>query len=465
MTSKKIKGFLAAAFLGAACMGTAANADEFPANHPLKSPEAQAEYIQVLRQVIGQMHIDGVKTVDDEKMLSAAINGMLKELDPHSSYMTKKEYEEFKAESSGEFFGVGLEMGVDENDAVKVISPVKDGPAERAGIQANDVVTHVDGQPTQGLPLNEVTKKIRGEKGVAVKLTISRNGGAGFDVSIVRDVIKSEAVTSRMIGNDIGYIQISSFANDNVDEDFRAAIQNLQKNNNVKGFVIDLRYNPGGYVHKVNQIIDDVLDSNGVMVSMRGRDPANNEVHRATPGDLTGGKPIVLMVNKGSASASELMAGALQDHKRATILGTQSYGKGSVQVVLPGPVGDALKITISRYYTPDGRSIQNRGITPDILYVAPVDPDAPKFKTEAEQENTLANDQDPNIVPIKTTSTCAPNPADAAAVVDKSLQDRRGKTDFELICAVNTLRGTNALTVTAPYVDPAAKKAAPAPRP
>lgn len=428
------------------------------------NPALQMKYLTEIIQGIRQLHVDETKTQDAEKMISAALNGVLKELDPHSSYMTAKEFKEFSSNMSGEFVGVGVIVDY-ENKKLTVSEPIENGPADKAGIKAGDVITHVDGKALSGMPQEEAIKVLRGENGTTVTVTVERaNSPKPIDVSITRAVVENPPVRSRMIGNDIAYVQLTTFANARAADELRKHITDLQtKNPGLSSVILDLRYNPGGYVHIATQIIDDLLDSDEVTVSMRGRNAKDNREARATPGDITNGRRILVMMNEGSASASELTAAALQDHKRAIVLGTQSFGKGTVQQIMPLPLGDAIKITTGAYFSPLGRSIQNHGITPDILYVAPADPNAPKIRREADMENTLKNSalvQDTSQI----KSTCAPIDTKAPVTVPKELQTPRGaKADFELICAVETLRNQSKYTVSAPYVAPAKSAAAPRP--
>ena len=439
---------------------SAAMRDEFKAN-----PMSQAKYLVSLMAAIRALHVDEAKTEDGEKMLSAAINGVLKELDPHSSYMTADEFKAFQEGMSGEFVGIGVMLDRSGGKLV-VIEPIEGGPAEKAGFKADDVITHIDGKAVKDMTEEESLKALRGEDGTKATVIIERpNVAKPITITVTRGKVETNPVRSRMIGNDIGYIQLSTFSSLRSADELRQQITTMQnKNPGMNAIILDLRYNPGGYVHMATQIIDDLLDNNEVTVSMRGRNPKDTHEARATPGDITNGKRIIILMNEGSASASELTASALQDYKRAIVLGTQSFGKGTVQQVMPLPLGDALKITTGGYYSPLGRSIQNNGVTPDILYVEPVDPKAPKITREADMANTLENKalvQDTSQI----KSTCAPVESKTPVVVPKELQrPRGGKADFELICAVETLRNQSKFTVSAPYVAPA-KPAATAPRP
>ena len=464
----KLKGFLVASLLGAvaACSlpqddpaATTVDTNAETTAAAAKNSQMRADYISSVIDLARQLHVDPVKAGDEEKLTSSAINGALKEMDPHSTYLTPTEFKAMLDRASGEFAGVGVTIGIENN--LPTISETMDGsPAEQAGLKAGDQVTHVDGISTAGMSLSDVTERIRGKAKTPVGLTISRQGQAPFTVNVIRDKIQMDVVTSKMIGNDIGYVQIKTFHNDNVDSQLNDAIQKLDRHNNVRGYVLDLRGNPGGYVHMANAVSDAFIDGQQDILSMRGRNPGDVKTYQATPGDVTGGKPIVVLVNEGSASASEIVAGALQDTGRATILGTQSYGKGSVQSIIQLNDGSALKITTARYYTAGGRSIQNHGITPDIAYVRNALDEVPQIKPESEQANTLANLDAAGTDKTETKADCtAVNPTPSTPV-EKGLQTRSGKADFALACAVETLRNKPVLTVTTPRVAPAA---APAP--
>ena len=464
MTSQKnIKGFLAVSFLGAACAFSSipqAQSDAPPAapanpyEEALKKDRAfQQDYISDVIEIARKLHVDKSKTEDGEKMIGAAINGVLKELDPHSAYLTPKQYQAMLESVTGEFAGVGLTIST-ESKKLLIVENIKNSPAERAGLKPNDHITHIDGKSTAGMTTEDAVKLMRGKPKTPVTLTIARASLAPFRVNVIRDIIRVEAVNSKMIGNDIGYIQISTFHNDNVDQELNDAVTTLKKNNGLKAYVLDLRNNPGGYLRMANAISDAFIDSRQVILTVKGREANDVQTYHATPGDMAEGKPLIVLVNEGSASASEIVAGALQDTGRATILGTQSYGKGSVQRTVPLNSGAALKITIARYYTAAGRSIQNHGITPDIGYLRNEDDVKPQIKLEAEQHNTLENLDAAGTDKTKTTQNCAAITTKPAVTVDSSLLRRSGKIDFELACAVETLRNKSELTVRTPYAAP-----------
>jgi carboxyl-terminal processing protease len=309
---------------------------------------------------------------------------MLTGLDPHSSYMNAKAFRDMQVQTRGEFGGLGLEV-TQESGVIKVVSPIDDTPAFRAGVKAGDLITALDGQTVQGLTLNEAVEKMRGPAGSAIKLTIKRqNVDKPLELSMQREVIKIQVVRSRMEG-DIGYIRLTSF-NEQTDPGLRRAVQTLRQQGgaNLKGFIIDLRNNPGGLLDQAVSVSDDFLDQ-GEIVSTRARRADESQRWNAKNGDITGGLPVVVLINGGSASASEIVAGALQDHRRAVLVGTRSFGKGSVQTVIPLPGNGAMRLTTARYYTPSGRSIQGLGIAPDVE-VAASRTEVPHFGPEREAD-------------------------------------------------------------------------------
>ncbi len=306
-----------------------------------------------------------VEEETDQDLIENAINGMLTALDPHSSYLNEEKFKDMQVSTRGEFGGLGIEVTM-ENGVVKVVSPIDDTPAARAGIEAGDYIVELDGEPVMGLTLNEAVDKMRGKVGTEIDLVISREGEEGpLDITLVRDIIKIQSVRHRVEGNS-GYIRITTF-NQNSEAGVQQAIKDIKDElgNKLNGYVLDLRNNPGGLLDQAIAVSDVFLDK-GEIVSTRGRDEGDTKRDNATPGDLADGLPIVVLINGGSASASEIVAGALQDHKRAIVMGAQSFGKGSVQTVIPLPGHGAMRLTTARYYTPSGRSIQAKGIEPDI---------------------------------------------------------------------------------------------------
>ncbi|MGO9543931.1 MAG: S41 family peptidase [Rhodomicrobium sp.] len=329
--------------------------------------------LELFGEVLQHVREEYVEKPDDKKLVQQAISGMLAKLDPHSSYMSPKEFQEEQVETHGEFGGLGIDVTM-ESGILKVIAPIDNMPAERAGILAGDAITELDGLPIKGLSMDQAVDRMRGPAGSAITLTIDRKGAAKpIAMKVVRDVIRINPVKYSLEG-DTGWIRIKSFENEHTTEYLQQAIEDIKKmaGPSLAGYVIDLRNNPGGLLDQAIAVSDAFLDR-GVIVITKGR--GANDVERATakPGDLTGGKPIVILINGGSASASEIVAGALQDHKRAKLIGTRSFGKGSVQTLIPLKDNGALRLTTARYYTPSGRSIQATGIEPDYV----VEPELP----------------------------------------------------------------------------------------
>jgi len=346
--------------------------------------------LNLFGDVFDRVRADYVEAPDEEKMIEAAINGMLASLDPHSSYMNAKRFEEMRVQTSGEFGGLGIEVTMD-NGFVKVVAPIDDTPAARAGIMANDLIVKLDGQDVQGIPLNEAVDKMRGKVNSGITLTIKREGKDPFDVKVVRDVIKVKSVKSDLEGKDedVGYIRISSFT-EQTQDGLEAAIRDIRKKAGpkLKGYVVDLRNNPGGLLDQAISVSDTFLEK-GEVVSTRGRNADETQRFNAQAGDLSEGKPLVVLINGGSASASEIVAGALQDHKRATLIGTRSFGKGSVQTIVPLGSQGALRLTTARYYTPSGRSIQAKGIDADTVIEQELPPEIQGKDTSTQGEASL----------------------------------------------------------------------------
>ena len=346
--------------------------------------------LNLFGDVFERVRADYVEKPDDSKLVESAINGMLAGLDPHSSYMDPKSFRDMQVQTRGEFGGLGIEVTM-EDGLVKVVAPIDDTPAAKAGVMANDIITHLDDEAVQGLTLNQAVEKMRGPVNTKIKLRIMRKGAdKPIEVTIVRDVIRVKSVRSHNEGEDVGYIRVTQF-NEQTTEGLKKAISDLTTQlgaEKVKGFVLDLRNNPGGLLDQAISVSDAFLDK-GEIVSTRGRNAEETQRFNARPGDLTKGKPLIVLINGGSASASEIVAGALQDHKRATLIGTRSFGKGSVQTIIPLGAGNgALRLTTARYYTPSGRSIQAKGITPDIEVLQEV-PDDLKARTDSKGEASL----------------------------------------------------------------------------
>ena len=366
---RKISLLFAGALMGASAMsliygvpGSAANAAGSETYKQL------AIFGDIFERVRGQY----VTPPDDKALVENAINGMLTSLDPHSSYLNPEAAKDMRVQTKGEFGGLGIEVTM-ENELVKVITPIDDTPAAKAGVRAGDFISKIDGEDVRGLTLNDAVEKMRGLVNTPIKLTILREGAdKPLEITVVRDIIKVKAVKYR-VENDVGYMKITSFTEKTFD-DLDTAIETIQKQippAKLKGYVLDLRLNPGGLLDQAVSVSDAFLDR-GEIVSTRGRDPKDVSRFDARPGDMIDGKPLIVLVNGGSASASEIVAGALQDHRRATVLGTQSFGKGSVQTIIPLGENGALRLTTALYYTPSGKSIQGKGITPDIKVDQPL---------------------------------------------------------------------------------------------
>ena len=322
--------------------------------------------LNLFGDVFERVRAEYVEPINDREAIENAINGMLTGLDPHSSYLNQRNFRDMQVKTRGEFGGLGIEV-TQESGYIKVISPIDDTPAQRAGIKPGDLITHLNGHSVQGLTLQEAVEQMRGERGTSIRLTIRREGAERpIELTLTREVIRPQVVRFRLEGGDVGYIRLTSF-NEQTEAGLRRAVQSLrqQAGNNLKGLVLDLRNNPGGLLDQAVQVADDLLER-GEIVSTRARRPEDAQRWNAKPGDIAQGLPIVVLINAGSASASEIVAGALQDHRRAVIMGVKSFGKGSVQTVMPIAGQGAIRLTTARYYTPSGRSIQATGIEPDI---------------------------------------------------------------------------------------------------
>jgi carboxyl-terminal processing protease len=354
-------------------------------------PSGNAEIykdLDVFGEVLQRVRTDYVEKPDDAKLIESAIDGMLAALDPHSSYMNAKEFRDMQVQTRGEFGGLGLEVSM-EDGVVKVVSPIEDTPAARAGLKSGDLITALDKEQLKGLTLEEAVDKMRGPVNAAITLTIVRKGVPDpFDVKMVRDVIHIKPVKYSAEG-DVGYIHITSF-NEQTNTDLQDAIKHLKKEigPKLKGYIIDLRNNPGGLLDQAISVSDDFLDQ-GAIVITKGRNLEETQRSNARPGDITDGKKLIVLINGGSASASEIVAGALQDHHRATIVGTRSFGKGSVQTIIPLGSNGALRLTTARYYTPSGRSIQAKGIEPEAVVEEDLPSELKKSTVSGESEANL----------------------------------------------------------------------------
>ena len=343
------------------------------------------EKIDIFGEVIENIEKDYVDEVDQAEMMDSAINGVLQSLDPYSAYMGPELFKEMQTDTKGEFGGLGIEIGM-EAGVVKVISPIDGTPAEKAGIKAGDFIVKIGKEQVQGKSLMEAVKLMRGPVGTSINLTVRRKGvKKPLNFKIVRKIIEVKSVSSELISKEknIGYIRLKSF-NENSDSQFLKSIKNFRKNKNVKGYIIDLRNNPGGLLTQAINITDFFLDD-GEIVSTKGRKVSETRKFFARKGDELNGKPIVVLINNGSASASEIFAGALKDHKRAIIIGENSYGKGSVQSIIPLRNGGGMRLTISKYYLPSGKSISEVGVKPDIL----VEEIGEDFQIKTEKDNQL----------------------------------------------------------------------------
>ena len=368
------RGFALGAFL--IFLSAATGLVALPSRQDSGVEAAEAEIyknIEIFGDVLEQVRTNYVVKPNDAKLIEDAIKGVLTGLDPHSSYLTPKEVEEEQAETSGEFGGLGIDVTM-EDGIVKVIQPIDNMPAERAGVSAGDSITAIDGEALRGMSMDAAVDKMRGPVGSPIVLTLARKGvPKPITVKIVRDVIKVNPVQYSVEG-DVGWIKVKSFENEHTAEYLEQAVVSIKKDlgSKVAGYVLDLRNNPGGLLDQAIALSDAFLD-HGLIVLTKGRNPADIDRAEAEPGDITDGKPLVVLINGGSASASEVVAGALQDHQRATLVGTRSFGKGSVQTMIPLPNKGAIRLTTARYYTPSGRSIQATGIEPDYV----VEPEIP----------------------------------------------------------------------------------------
>ena len=392
------------------------------------SPNSTETYKQLnlFGEVFERVRADYVDDVSDNSLVESAINGMLTSLDPHSNYLNTKNFNDMKVQTRGEFGGLGIEVSM-ENGLVKVVSPIDDTPAARAGLKPGDLITHLDGEPVQGMTLPEAVEKMRGPVSSEIKLTIRREGRDPFDVKLIRATIRIQSVRSHLEGDNIGYIRVTTF-NEQTDTGLNNAMKNLkqQAGNKLVGVILDLRNNPGGLLDQAVAVSDAFLEK-GEIVSTRGRRGEDAQRYNARAGDIAGGLPMVVLINGGSASASEIVAGALQDHHRAILLGTRSFGKGSVQTIIPLPGHGAMRLTTARYYTPSGRSIQAKGIDPDIVVEAAK---IEKASEKGEAKPTTASD-------LKREDAVEGGAEQSS--VDPSIMGT--PADYQLTRAVDMLRG------------------------
>ncbi|MCP4979697.1 MAG: S41 family peptidase [Gammaproteobacteria bacterium] len=389
------------------------------------------EDLQAFTDVFSRVKSDYVEGVDDKKLIEDAIRGMLNGLDPHSAFLNTSEFSDLKIGTTGQFGGLGIEVGM-ENGFVKVISPIDDTPAARAGIKASDLIIKLDEKSVKGMTLNEAVKIMRGKPNTPIDLTIVREGETKpLVISITREIIRVKSVKNRMLEPGFGYVRITNFQS-RTTTDLLKAVSDLQKEERLKGLVLDLRNNPGGVLNGAVGVSDAFI-SDGLIVYTEGRIDDSSHRYQATPGDSLNGAPLVVLVNGGSASASEIVAGALQDHKRGIIMGTKSFGKGSVQTIQELRNGSAVKLTTARYFTPNGRSIQAKGIEPDIklstLRLSENDEKARETYSESDLEGRLSN----------------PNGETETGKDDKKDDEALAKSDFQLYEALNLLKGLHIL--------------------
>ena len=420
---------------------------------PLIAQEAEKsatvyEQLDLFGDIFERIRAQYVEEVKTEDLIEAAINGMLTSLDPHSSYLPPDDFDDMQVQTRGEFGGLGIEV-TQEEGFVKVVSPIDDTPADKAGIQAGDFITHVNAESVLGLPLDQAVELMRGPVGSEIVITVVREGvEEPFDVSIIRDTIKLTAVKGRVVGETM-VLRITTFNDQTypgLEAEFKKAVEEIGGFDKVNGLVLDLRNNPGGLLTQAIEVSDAFLDK-GEIVSTRGRAPEDGERFNAETGDMMQGKPIVVLINGGSASASEIVTGALQDHRRAIVVGTKSFGKGSVQTVIPLRGEGAMRLTTARYYTPSGRSIQALGISPDIIVNQPL-PEPPgegteadaaeaeaKMRSEADLRGSISNDS------MSEDEKRLLEEERAAAEETAKLRDE----DYQLAYAIDILKGLQAI--------------------
>jgi len=408
-----------------------------------QTEEDTYKQLNLFGEVFERVRANYVDPVTDKELIEHALNGMLSNLDPHSSYLTEKDFGDMQVQTKGEFGGLGIEVTMEEG-FVKVVSPIDDTPAFKAGIQSGDYITHIDEEPVMGMTLNDAVDKMRGKVGTNVTLTIRREKVKdALKFQLKRDVIRIRAVRHEIKENNIGYIRVTTF-NQSTVEGVESAVEDIIKRvgkDKVVGYIIDMRNNPGGLLDQSIGLADLFLDK-GEIVSTRGRAEEDTKRDNATPGDITDGKPIVVLINGGSASASEIVAGALQDHQRAILLGTKSFGKGSVQTVIPLPGNGAMRLTTARYYTPSGRSIQAKGIEPDII--------VERAKIEELSSNEEIHERDlPGALDKSNSDDLKPEkepkeipPGAKTNGTDKSKEDA-DKQDYQLLRAIDLIRGVS----------------------
>ena len=442
-------GAVGAAFFAGAVIGPVIAIPTFQAWAQDGGRAETYRLLNLFGDVFERIRAEYVEPVNDRDVIESAINGMLQGLDPHSSYMNPRSFRDMQVQTRGEFGGLGIEV-TQENGYVKVISPIDDTPAARAGVRPGDLITHLNGQSTQGLSLQEAVEQMRGERGSQIRLTIRREGERQpVEISLTRDVIRPQVARFRLEGNDVAYVRLSAF-NEQTEAALRRAISTMrqQAGGSLRGLILDLRNNPGGLLDQAVQVADDFLDQ-GEIVSTRARRSEDAQRWNARSGDIAQGLPMVVLINSGSASASEIVAGALQDHRRAVVMGVKSFGKGSVQTVMPIPGNGAIRLTTARYYTPSGRSIQATGIEPDIEVLATrPDPNAQQRDREADLRRALRNDGErgataqpqPTPPPLNRPQGLADRVARVPAENAPTFDPTKPETDHQLQQAIQFLR-------------------------
>lgn len=407
------------------------------ADRETSSASLPLQELQAFAEILSQIKDTYVEDVDDKELIEHAIRGMLDGLDPHSAYLDSEEYKEMSISTSGKFGGLGIEVQM-YNGFVRVVSPIDDTPASRAGIEAGDLIVRIDEKPVKGMTLSEAVRMMRGKPGTKIDLLVMREGGAQpFNVNITRDIIKVESVRSRMLEPKFGYLRISTFSGNTANSAEKQLNElNDEADDDLRGIILDLRNNPGGVLTAAVDVSDLFLE-NGTVVSIKGRHDNALREFTAKPGDALYGKPIVVLVNEGSASASEIVAGALQDHQRAVIAGRKTFGKGSVQTIVPVRNNAAIKLTTARYYTPNGRSIQAEGIEPDVsIRSLEVSKREQSFTpiTEADLNNRLDNEN-------------GDGSSDTANVDGEEEELSLAESDYALYEALNLLKGLSIMSV------------------
>jgi carboxyl-terminal processing protease len=441
-TKYMVAALLSAAATGALLNGPTpfvGNADAQSSRSPSAgAPAKNADTYQQLNlfgEVFERVRSDYVEPTEDKDLVENALNGMLTALDPHSGYLNEKSFRDMQVQTRGEFGGLGIEV-TQENGLVKVVSPIDDTPAARAGLQPNDLIVAIDGEQVTGLSLQQAVEKMRGPVNSSIKLTIRRGTNEPFDVTLRRAVITVQSVRSRIEGEDIGYVRITSFS-EQTNAGLAKAVEKLQADTKgkMRGIILDLRNNPGGLLDQAVAVSDSFLEK-GEIVSTRTRRADDAQRFNARPGDLAKGLPLIVLINSGSASASEIVAGALQDHRRGIVMGTKSFGKGSVQTIIPLPGHGAMRLTTARYYTPSGRSIQALGIDPDII-VEQLRLEAVSEtgrQREADLRGALRNGNAPSAPSTPVVPSSGANGENAAAVAAEV-------QDYQLTRAIDVLRG------------------------